>query len=308
MSNLTLGNMYSCSDNGEPGNILSLVLADNNGGWNTFSFLFAGKNALGQNRIYAVNEGGQLLSYAPTNPLSGEVIVGADGWAFGQNFSAVFAGVNSLGENRIYAVTMPFDYYNTGQLLSYSDDGKPGNVGHPVVVGADGWQLDNIAKVLAGKDSAGNGRIYAVNHHGNLLSYVDDGKPGNVGHPVVVGKGIWMDMFMFLFAGANAAGQNRIYGVSKLGQLLSYAPTNPVSKEVIVGEAVVINGGTASPNGNRGWSNLVANATNSGLVLCVGVNSAGQNRIYGVYRPQCVEGARFSDLGQLFAVRNSGGL
>ncbi len=103
---LTLGHMYSCSDNGKPGNILSPVLADNNGGWNTFSFLFAGKNALGQNRIYAVNERGQLLSYAPTNPLSGEVIVGADGWGFGQNFSAVFAGVNLLGENQIYAVTM----------------------------------------------------------------------------------------------------------------------------------------------------------------------------------------------------------
>jgi hypothetical protein len=277
--------MYSCSDNGKPGNILSPVPADNNGGWNTFSFLFAGKNKHGQNRIYAVNEGGQLLSYAPTNPLSGEVIVGADGWGFGQNFSAVFAGVNKLGENHIYAVTMPSDYYNTGQLLSYSDDGTPGNVGnpHPVVVGADGWQRDNMATVFAGKDSAGNGRIYAVNHHGNLLSYVDDGKPGNVGGPVVVGKGIWVDMFMFLFAGANAAGQNRIYGVNKLGQLLSYAPTNPVSNEVIVGEPGVINSGMPSPNGNRGWSGLVASATSSGLGLCVAVNSAGQNRIYGVY-------------------------
>ena len=279
---LTLGNMYSCSDNGKPGNILSTVLADNNGGWNTFSFLFAGKNALGQNRIYAVNEGGQLLSYAPTNPLSGEVIVGADGWAFGQNFGQVFAGVNLLGHNRIYAVTLAGSlYYDDGCLLSYSDDGKPGNVGHPVIVGVYGW--DGMATVFAGKDSAGNGRIYAVNDHGNLLSYSDDGKQGNVGHPVVVGKGIWMDMFTFLFAGANTAGQHRIYGVNRLGQLLSYAPTNPVSNEVIVGEEGVINGGTLSPNGNPGWAGFVASPTNSGLGLCVGVNSAGQDRIYGVY-------------------------
>jgi hypothetical protein len=273
--------MYSCADNGKPGNILSPVSADNNGGWNTFSFLFAGKNANGQNRIYAVNEGSQLLSYAPTNPLSGEVIVGADGWAFGQNFRAVFAGVNKLGENRIYAVTMRLTYYDTSQLLSYSDDGTPGNVGDRVAVGAYGWE--SMSKVFAGKDSTGTGRIYAVNSHGNLLSYTDDGKLGNVGNPVVVGKGIWMDMFVFLFAGANAAGQHRIYGVNKLGQLLSYAPTNPVSNEVIVGEPGVINGGTRSPNGNPGWAGFVASATNSGLGLCVGVNSAGQNRIYGVY-------------------------
>lgn len=283
MPNLTLGNMYSCSDNGKPGNVLTPVPADNNGGWNTFTFLFAGKNKLGQNRIYAANEGGQLLSYAPTNPLSDEVIVGADGWAFGQNFRAVFGGVNKLGESRIYAITMRFDYYNDAQLLSYSDDGTPGNVGGPVVVGAYGWDPDNLPKVFAGKDSAGNDRIYAVNSHGNLLSYSDNGKTGNVGGPAVVGKGIWMDMFLFLFAGTNAAGQHRIYGVNKLGQLLSYSATDPVSNEVIVGEPGVINGGTRSPNGNPGWAGFLASPTNSGLGLCVGVNSAGQNRIYGVY-------------------------
>jgi len=47
---------------------------------------------------------------------------------------------------------------------------------------------------------------------GQLLSYGDAGTPGNVSNPMVVGFGGW-SAFKFLFAGMNAAGENRIYAV-----------------------------------------------------------------------------------------------
>lgn len=47
---------------------------------------------------------------------------------------------------------------------------------------------------------------------GQLLSYEDAGTPGNVSAPVIVGLGGWSN-FRFLFAGRNAADQNRIYAV-----------------------------------------------------------------------------------------------
>jgi hypothetical protein len=279
MSNLAVGNIYSCSDNGEPNNVSSLVQADDNGGWNTFSFFFAGANALGQNRIYAANEGGQLLSYSPTNPLSDEVIVGSDGWAIGQNYDSVFAGVNLLGENHIYAVTNPsLSLFGGGggDLLSFSDDGTPGNVGHPVTIGNGGWGFNNMRFVFAGKDSTGIARIYAVRwDNGDILAYVDDGNPSSVKDPVTVGTSIWGHDFGFLFAGANSAGQNRIYGVNVLGQLLSYSAADPVSDEVIIGEPAVINDGVPSPSGGTGWLGF--------RNFFAGVNSAGKNLIYGVY-------------------------
>ncbi|HEY8868753.1 MAG TPA: YncE family protein [Candidatus Limnocylindrales bacterium] len=47
---------------------------------------------------------------------------------------------------------------------------------------------------------------------GELLSYDDAGTPGNVSDPVTVGFGGWQ-AFSHLFAGRNAAGQDRIYVV-----------------------------------------------------------------------------------------------
>jgi hypothetical protein len=47
---------------------------------------------------------------------------------------------------------------------------------------------------------------------GQLLSYGDDGNPGNVSAPVTVGFDDWLD-FRYLFAGRNLAGANRIYAV-----------------------------------------------------------------------------------------------
>jgi hypothetical protein len=47
---------------------------------------------------------------------------------------------------------------------------------------------------------------------GQLLSYGDDGTPGNVSDPAVVGFGGWLD-FKFLFGGKNLSGENRIYAV-----------------------------------------------------------------------------------------------
>jgi hypothetical protein len=58
----------------------------------------------GNNRIYAVSQSGQLLSYGdagtPGN-VSDPVIVGFGGW---QAFKFLFAGANLSGSNRIYAV------------------------------------------------------------------------------------------------------------------------------------------------------------------------------------------------------------
>jgi hypothetical protein len=64
------------------------------------------------------------------------------------------------------------------------------------------------------QNALGQNRIYAVNQsqHGQLLSYGDDGNPGNVPAPVTVGFDDWLD-FRYLFAGRNLAGANRIYAV-----------------------------------------------------------------------------------------------
>jgi hypothetical protein len=97
-----------------------------------------------------------------------------------------------------------------GELLSYGDAGTPGNVSSPVVVGFGGW-LD-FKFLFAGRNVAGEDRIYAVNQDGQLLSYGDAGTPGNVSSPVVVGFGGWLD-FKFLFSGRNVASDNRIYAV-----------------------------------------------------------------------------------------------
>ena len=92
MPSLTRGTIYYCSDDGTTGNISSFVLADNNGGkaggWNGIYAVFAAANAapIVQNRIY-IAEGGQLRSYAPTDPFSDEVIVGADGWPASASWS-----------------------------------------------------------------------------------------------------------------------------------------------------------------------------------------------------------------------------
>ncbi len=76
-------------------------------------------------------------------------------------------------------------------------------------------------------------RIYAVNSDGQLLSYTDDGTPGSVGHPVVVGNEAneaWQSRF--LFAGANAPGENRIYRVTfaSYGQRRALAPVLELPK------------------------------------------------------------------------------
>jgi Tachylectin len=247
------GELLSYTDDGAPGNVANPVLAGF-GGWLQFTSLFAGRNALGQSRIYAVNSHGQLLSYQDTGAqgnVAGPIAVGADGWT---QFKFLFAGQNAYDENRIYAVT------SGGQLLSYTDNGTPGNVGNPVKVGAGGWQQFRF--VFAGQNAAGENRIYAVNSGGQLLSYTDNGTPGNVGNPVKVGNGAWLE-FTHLFAGQNALAENRIYGVSSGGELFSYfdngAPGN-VANPIMVGFG--------------GWQVF--------KFLSAGQNTLGQNRIYAV--------------------------
>jgi hypothetical protein len=147
-----------------------------------------------------------------------------------------------------------------GQLLSYGDDGTPGNVSDPMVVGFGGW-LD-FKFLFGGENLSGENRIYAVNQNGQLLSYGDDGTPGNVSDPMVVGFGGWLD-FKFLFGGENLSGENRIYAVNQNGQLLSYGddgtPGN-VSDPMVVGFG--------------GWLDF--------KFLFGGENLSGENRIYTV--------------------------
>jgi hypothetical protein len=97
---------------------------------------------------------------------------------------------------------------------------------------------------------------------GQLACYVDTGTPGNVSGPVVVGFGGWLD-FKVLFAGANVAGENRIYAVDQTGQLLSYEDAGTLGN---VSSPVVV--------GFGGWSQFA--------FLFAGKNLAGENRIYAV--------------------------
>jgi hypothetical protein len=201
---LSTGQLLSYGDAGTPGNVSSPVVVGF-GGWSQFQFLFAGKNGLGQDRIYAVDQSGRLLSYGdagtPGN-VSSPVVVGFGGWS---QFRFLFAGKNDLGQDRIYAVNQ------NGQLLSYGDNGTPGNVSSPVVVGFGGWLQFRF--LFAGKNALGQDRIYAVDQSGRLLSYGDAGTAGNVSSPVVVGFGGW-SQFQFLFGGKNASAQDRVYAVN----------------------------------------------------------------------------------------------
>jgi hypothetical protein len=247
------GELLSYGDAGTVGNVSNPVTVGL-GGWLGFKFLFGGRNALGQDRIYAVNGNGQLLSYGDAGTLgnvSDPVIVGFGGWL---PFKFLFAGRNALGQDRIYAVNQQ------GQLLSYGDAGTPGNVSDPVVVGFGGWSQFKF--LFGGKNSAGQDRIYAVNQSGQLLSYGDAGTPGNVSDPVVVGFGGWLP-FKFLSGGTNGPGQNRIYAVDGNGRLLSYGDAGTPGN---VSDPVVV--------GFGGWLEF--------KFLFAGKNSAGQDRIYAV--------------------------
>ena len=99
------------------GNVSSPIIVGF-GGWQAFTHVFAGRdvsgNAQSMERIYAVDQDGQLLSYGdagtPGN-VSDPVVVGFGGW---QAFSQLFASRNRAhmdrtgrdvtGTERIYAV------------------------------------------------------------------------------------------------------------------------------------------------------------------------------------------------------------
>jgi hypothetical protein len=247
------GELLSYGDAGTPGNVSNPMLVGF-GGWLDFRFLFAGANAAGADRIYAVDAGGRLLSYgdaATLGNVSNPVVVGLGGW---QPFKFLFGAANLGGENRIYAVD------SNGRLLSYGDAGTPGNVSDPIVVGFGGWR--DFRFLFGGRNGAGENRIYAVDDDGRLLSYGDAGTPGNVSDPIVVGLGGWRD-FRFLFSGRNLAGANRIYAVNQDGELLSYGDAGTP-------------GNVSSPDtvGFGGWLAF--------KFLFGGRNAAVQDRIYAV--------------------------
>ena len=147
------GQLLSYGDSATPGNVSNPDLVGF-GGWDAFTFLFGGRNASGQDRIYAVDGQGRLLSYGDSGGagnVSNPDVVGFGGW---QAFKFLFAGRNAAGQDRIYAVD------GQGRLLSYGDSGGPGNVSNPDIVGFGGWQAFQF--LFAGRNAAGQDRIYAV--------------------------------------------------------------------------------------------------------------------------------------------------
>jgi hypothetical protein len=156
-----------------------------------------------------------------------------------------------------------------GQLLSYTDNGLPGNVGPAsVIVGNGGWL--QFQSLFAGANAINENHIYAVNDEGQLLSYTDNGAPGNVGPAsVTVGADGWLQ-FKFLFAGRNEQppfAVNVIYAVNQGGQLLSYNDDGGTSGDV--SHPVVVGFGA--------WLEF--------QFLFAGANASGGNRIYAVTKP-----------------------
>jgi hypothetical protein len=208
------GQLLAYADDGTPGNVnvsdpvavgFGLSQQGTPGGWLYFKSLFAGPDASAENTIYAVGSLG-LVSYADDGT-SGNVNVSDPvpvGPAGGPDAGRFFAGANTVGEDRIYVVEKGY----FGQLVSYADD-----MTDPVVVGSGNWLGVPVGFLFAGANTSGEPCIYARDPSGQLLSFTDDGTPGNVSVPVVVGSGGWLD-FKFLFAGENLlpAG-NRIYAV-----------------------------------------------------------------------------------------------
>lgn len=141
------------SDDGTPGNVSAPVTVGF-GGWLQFKFLFAGRSAVGEDRIYAVNQDGELLSYGDSGEpgnVSDPVTVGFGAW---RHFKFLFCGRNAAGEDRIYAVNQ------NKELLSYGDSGDLGNVSDPVKVGFGGWLQFKF--LFGGRNLGGQDRIYAV--------------------------------------------------------------------------------------------------------------------------------------------------
>jgi len=140
---------------------------------------------------------------------------------------------------------------------------------------------------------------------GQLLSYGDAGTPGNVSDPVIVGFGGW-DVFKFLFAGSNLAGQNRIYAVNQQGQLLSYGDAGTPGN---VSDPVTV--------GFGGWTDfqfLFAGSNLAGQNCIYAVNQQGQLLSYGdagtpgnVSDPVIVGFGGWTDFQFLFAGRNLAG-
>ena len=116
------GQLLSYGDSGGIGNVSAPVTVGF-GGWLQFKFLFGGRNAAGQGRIYAVNSQGQLLAYGDA-PAPRECVGPDDRWlqAGGCSSSSCFVAGTHSGQDRIYAVDQQ------GQLLFVlGDDGNPGN-------------------------------------------------------------------------------------------------------------------------------------------------------------------------------------
>jgi hypothetical protein len=181
-----------------------------------FSYTGPGSKALrgGPGNNFSIDNGITLLKLwnDPTaNHLDSRDWAGGTDDAFNQfSASGVVNPVSVVDLQLMDVIGYSVRMIASGQLLSYGDDGTPGNVSSPVTVGFGGWLAFKF--LFAGKNLSGEDRIYAVDQSGQLLSYGDDGTPGNVSSPVTVGFGGWL-AFKFLFAGKNLSGEDRIYAV-----------------------------------------------------------------------------------------------
>ena len=85
-----------------------------------------------------------------------------------------------------------------------------------MIVGFGGWLQFKF--LFCGRNALGRdlARLCGQPAGRNSFRTTDDGNPGNVSAPVIVGFGGWLD-FTFLFDGRNALGQDRIYAVNPAG-------------------------------------------------------------------------------------------
>ncbi|MFL5283862.1 MAG: leishmanolysin-related zinc metalloendopeptidase, partial [Rhodopila sp.] len=179
--------LLSYGDAGTPGNVSAPVVVGS-GGWLDFKFLFSGTNVAGENRIYAVNQNGELLSYGdagtPGN-VSAPVVVGSGGWL---DFKFLFSGTNVAGENRIYAVTnMHMTPYTIevrflggltesqkNAFTAAADRWSQVIVGDLPSVAVDGEIIDDLLILAQGADIDGPGKILGQAGPTHL-------RPGNAG-------------------------------------------------------------------------------------------------------------------------------
>jgi hypothetical protein len=187
-------------------------------------------------------------------------------------------------------------------LLSYQDFGTIYNVSNPAIVGFDDWL--EFKFLFGGMNKAGQGRIYAVDQQGRLLSYGDNGDA--VSGPTTLENVGWAN-FKFVFASTNLAGQGRIYSVDQQGQLKSYVDNGVPSYQGIVGsddwqEFKFLFGGT-----NHAGQGSIYAVNKQGQLLSYHDNPVGNNPAGNISVPVIVGKDAWLEFKFLFGATNLAG-